>query len=87
MTNFDASYIAGDFSGIQSAIDASFNQIKTLCRNDAGVVQDPDPYENPDCTTSGYTKGYKSSVDLNFIEAANLRDLLSELIKRKKNGA
>ena len=28
-----------------------------------------------------------AALDLNFIEAANLRDLLSELIKRKKNGA
>ena len=28
-----------------------------------------------------------AALDLDFIEAANLRDLLSELIKRKKNGA
>ena len=28
-----------------------------------------------------------AALDLDFIKAANLRDLLSELIKRKKNGA
>ena len=28
-----------------------------------------------------------AAIDLNFIKAANLRDMLSELVKRKKNGA
>jgi len=28
-----------------------------------------------------------AAIDLNFIKAANLRDILSELVKRKKNGA
>ena len=80
-TNFDASYIAGDFSGIQSAIDTSFNQIKTLCRNSSGVVDSSNPTGDCDIDND-YTKGYKSSVDLNFIE--DVYTFSSELKKKNK---
>ena len=78
-TNFDASYIAGDFSGIQSAIDTSFNQIKTLCRNASGAVREPN---NDGGCDHPFSKGYKSDVDINFIE--DVYTFSSELKKKNK---